>query len=97
MPCAVVRRAFFIGEKRRRPHHIYLMCSKRRMTHGNGRIVCSTGKARRRCGDGGAIKAEVGKLNVESKERREAKEKTARQEIEMTQSVWVKIRNRIYL
>ena len=31
MPCAVVRRAFFIGEKRRRPHHIYLMCSKRRM------------------------------------------------------------------
>ena len=47
--------------------------------------------------NGGAIKAEVGKLNVESKERREAKEKTARQEIEMTQSVWVKIRNRIYL
>ena len=47
--------------------------------------------------DGGAIKAEVGKLNVESKERREAKEKTARQEIEMTQSVWVKIRDRIYL
>ena len=43
------------------------------------------------------IKAEVGKLNGESKERREAKEKTARQEIEMTQSVWVKIRNRIYL
>ena len=31
MPCAVVRGAFFIGEKRRRPHHIYLMCSKRRM------------------------------------------------------------------
>ncbi len=31
MPCAVVRRAFFIGEKRRRPHHIYLMCSKKRM------------------------------------------------------------------
>lgn len=31
MPCAVVRRAFFIGEKRRRPHHIYLMYSKRRM------------------------------------------------------------------
>ena len=31
MPCAVERRAFFIGEKRRRPHHIYLMCSKRRM------------------------------------------------------------------
>ena len=31
MPCAVVRRAFFIGEKRKRPHHIYLMCSKRRM------------------------------------------------------------------
>lgn len=44
-----------------------------------------------------AIKAEVGKLNVESKEQREAKEKTARQEIEMTQSVWAKIRNRIYL
>ena len=98
MPCAVVCRAFFIGEKRRRPHHIYLMCSKKKNeNHDNGRIVCSTGKARRRCDDGGAIKAEVGKLNVESKERREAKEKTARQEIEMTQSVWVKIRDRIYL
>ena len=48
--------------------------------------------------DGGAamvetIKAEVGKLNGESKEQREAKEKAARQEIEMTQSVWAKIRN----
>lgn len=37
--------------------------------------------------DGGAamveaIKAEVGKLNVESKEQREAKEKAARQETE---------------
>ena len=73
MPCAVVRRAFFIGEKRRRPHHIYLMCSKRRMTHDNGRIVCSTGKARRRCGDGGAIKAEVGKVTTEQKISRSLK------------------------
>ena len=73
MPCAVVRRAFFIGEMRRRPHHIYLMCSKRRMTHGNGRIVCSTGKARRRCGDGGAIKAEVGKVTTEQKISRSLK------------------------
>lgn len=73
------------------------MFEKENENHDNDRIVCSTGKARRRCDDGGAIKAEVGKLNVESKERREAKEKTARQEIEMTQSVWVKIRNRIYL
>lgn len=73
------------------------MFEKENENHDNDRIVCSTGKARRRCDDGGAIKAEVGKLNVESKERREAKEKTARQEIEMTQSVWAKIRNRIYL
>ena len=69
------------------------MFEKENENHDNDRIVCSTGKARRRCDDGGAIKAEVGKLNVESKERREAKEKTARQEIEMTQSVWAKIRN----
>jgi len=41
---------------------------KENENHDNGRIVCSAGKARRRCGDGGAIKAEVGKLNVESKE-----------------------------
>jgi len=55
---------------------------KENENHDNDRIVCSTGKARRRCDDGGAIKAEVGKLNVESKERREAKEKAARQEAE---------------
>ena len=58
------------------------MFEKKNENHDNGRIVCSTGKARRRCDDGGAIKAEVGKLNVESKERREAKEKAARQEAE---------------
>lgn len=58
------------------------MFEKENENHDNDRIVCSTGKARRRCDDGGAIKAEVGKLNVESKERREAKEKAARQEAE---------------
>ena len=41
---------------------------KENENHDNGRIVCSAGKARRRCGDGGAIKAEVGKVNIESKE-----------------------------
>ena len=51
------------------------MFEKENENHDNGRIVCSTGKARRRCDDGGAIKAEVGKLNGESKEQREAKEK----------------------
>lgn len=69
MPCAVVRRAFFIGEKRRRPHHIYLMCSKRRMrTMTMAELYAAPEKL-----DGGAamvetIKAEVGKLNIESKE-----------------------------
>lgn len=55
---------------------------KENENHDNGRIVCSAGKARRRCDDGGAIKAEVGKLNGESKKQREAKEKAARQEAE---------------
>lgn len=62
--------------------HIFNVFEKENENHDNDRIVCSTGKARRRCDDGGAIKAEVGKLNVESKERREAKEKAARQEAE---------------
>ena len=40
---------------------------KENENHDNGRIVCNTGKGRRRCGDGGAIKAEVGKVTTEQK------------------------------
>lgn len=74
MPCAVVRRAFFIGEKRRRPHHIYLLCSKRRMrTMTMAELYAAPEKL-----DGGAamveaIKAEVGKVTTEQKISRSLK------------------------
>lgn len=74
MPCAVVRRVFFIGEKRRRPHHIYLMCSKRRMrTMTMAELYAAPEKL-----DGGAamvetIKAEVGKVTTEQKISRSLK------------------------